>query len=163
MPLPLTVFCFSKIRIGFTFLVLAYPGSTGQRAVKRVCGELTGLHASIKSGHVFACALRSSCTSGRMPRSDTRTQNYFVPGFGQQNWLPRQRPFRDRINIFSSFFCSHSSTNRANLAKIGGVDGEIKGLTEIVKNWNSSILQVHLRLRFSMGWLAINNDQFSSD
>jgi len=37
MPLPLTVSSFSKIQIGFTFLVLAYPGSPGQRAVKRVC------------------------------------------------------------------------------------------------------------------------------
>jgi len=31
IPLPLTVFCFSKIQIGFTFLVLAHPGSPGQR------------------------------------------------------------------------------------------------------------------------------------
>ena len=37
IPLPLTVSCFSKIQIGFTFLVPAYPGSPGQRAVKRVC------------------------------------------------------------------------------------------------------------------------------
>jgi len=37
MPLPLTVSCFSKIQIGFTFLVPADLGSTGQRAVKRVC------------------------------------------------------------------------------------------------------------------------------
>jgi len=37
MPLPLAVFCFSKIQIGFTFLVPAHPGSPGQRAVKRVC------------------------------------------------------------------------------------------------------------------------------
>ena len=36
MPLPLTVSCFSKIPIGFTFLVPAHPGSPGQRAVKRV-------------------------------------------------------------------------------------------------------------------------------
>jgi len=35
MPLPLTVSCFSKIQIGFTFLVLAYPGSPGKSAVKR--------------------------------------------------------------------------------------------------------------------------------
>jgi len=35
--LPLTVSCFSKIQIGFTFLVPAHPGSRGQRAVKRVC------------------------------------------------------------------------------------------------------------------------------
>ena len=37
MPLPLTVSCFNKIQIGFTFLVPAHPGSPGQRAVKRVC------------------------------------------------------------------------------------------------------------------------------
>jgi len=36
MPLPLTVSCSSKIQIGFTFLVPAYPGSPGKRAVKRV-------------------------------------------------------------------------------------------------------------------------------
>jgi len=36
MPLPLTASCFSKIQIGFTFLVPAHPGSPGQRAVKRV-------------------------------------------------------------------------------------------------------------------------------
>jgi len=36
-PPPLTVSRFSKIKIGFTFLVLAYPDSEGQRAVKWVC------------------------------------------------------------------------------------------------------------------------------
>ena len=30
MPLPLTVSCFSKIQIGFTFQVLAHPGSPGK-------------------------------------------------------------------------------------------------------------------------------------
>ena len=37
MPPPLTVSCFSKIQIGFTFLVLAHLRSPGKRAVKRVC------------------------------------------------------------------------------------------------------------------------------
>jgi len=37
MLLPLTISCFSKIQIGFTFLVLAHLGSPGKRAVKRVC------------------------------------------------------------------------------------------------------------------------------
>ena len=37
MPLPLTVSCFSKIQIGFTFLVLAHLGIPGKGAVKRVC------------------------------------------------------------------------------------------------------------------------------
>ena len=37
IPLPLTVSCFSKIQIGFTFLVLAHLGGPGQRVIKRVC------------------------------------------------------------------------------------------------------------------------------
>jgi len=37
MPLLLTVSCFSKIQIGFTFLVLADPDKPGKRAAKRVC------------------------------------------------------------------------------------------------------------------------------
>jgi len=36
MPLSLTVSCSSKSRLVFTFLVLAHPGSPGQRAVERV-------------------------------------------------------------------------------------------------------------------------------
>ena len=35
--MPLTVSCFSKIQIGFTFLVQAHLGHPGKRAVKRVC------------------------------------------------------------------------------------------------------------------------------
>ena len=37
MPLPLTVSCFSKIQIGFTFLLPAHLGSPGKRAIKWVC------------------------------------------------------------------------------------------------------------------------------
>jgi len=50
MPLPLTVSCFSKIQVGFTFLVPAHPGSPGQRAVKRVCYDT-------KPSHQHACQL----------------------------------------------------------------------------------------------------------
>jgi len=35
--MPLTVCCFSKIQIGFNFLLQAHLGSPGKRAVKRVC------------------------------------------------------------------------------------------------------------------------------
>ena len=53
MPLPLTVFCFSKIQIGFAFLVPAYPGNPGQRAVKRarmrVCVCACALHVIVKN------------------------------------------------------------------------------------------------------------------
>ena len=37
MPLPLTVSCFSKIQIGFTFPVPVHPDSPRLRAIKRVC------------------------------------------------------------------------------------------------------------------------------
>ena len=37
MPLPLSVSCFSKIQIGFTFLMPAHLCSPRKRAVKRVC------------------------------------------------------------------------------------------------------------------------------
>ena len=37
MPLLLTVSCFGKIQIGFTFLVLAHLGNPGKRAVTSVC------------------------------------------------------------------------------------------------------------------------------
>ena len=50
MPLPLTVSCFSKIQIGFTFLVPAYPGSPGQRAVKWMCACVRAcVHACVRA------------------------------------------------------------------------------------------------------------------
>ena len=59
MPLPLTVSCFSKIQIGFTFLVPAHPGSPGQRAVKRVCVCVCTFSYSL--AHV----VRLACVGGR--------------------------------------------------------------------------------------------------
>jgi len=49
MPLQLTLTdsCFSKIQIGFTFLVPAYPGSPRQRAAKWAC--VLGTHNLVKS------------------------------------------------------------------------------------------------------------------
>jgi len=40
MPMPLTVSCFSKIQIGFTFLVPAHLGSPEKMAVKRMCARV---------------------------------------------------------------------------------------------------------------------------
>jgi len=57
MPLPLTVSCFSKIQIGFTFLVLAYLGSPRKRAVKRVYVS----DCSVKNIEIFnVCTLCGS-------------------------------------------------------------------------------------------------------
>jgi len=49
MPLPLTVSCFSKIQIGFPFLVPAHPGSPGQKVIKRVCVYLVHCQLVLKS------------------------------------------------------------------------------------------------------------------
>jgi len=54
MPLPLTVSCFSKIQIGFTFLVPAHPDSPGKRAVKWMCVCVSHLCDFI-SGVFFVC------------------------------------------------------------------------------------------------------------
>ena len=54
MPLPLTVSCFSKIQIGFIFLVPAHLGFPGKRAVKRVCVQPIGL-ADYKSLKKSVC------------------------------------------------------------------------------------------------------------
>ena len=55
MPLPPTVSCFSKIQIGFTFLVPAHLGSPGKRTVKRLCvcvGFSETVHSAYESGFV---------------------------------------------------------------------------------------------------------------
>ena len=60
MPLPLTASSFSKIQIGFIFLVPADPGSLRQRAVKRVyvcmyvlCGNrVTGLRVVLQVSRI---------------------------------------------------------------------------------------------------------------
>ena len=62
MPLPLTVSCFTKIQIGFTFLVPAHPGSTGKGPLNgcvracvcgdlEVCGERVLVHG-VDGGHL---------------------------------------------------------------------------------------------------------------
>jgi len=48
MPLPLTVSCFSKIQIGFTFLVPAHLGSPGQRSVRLVCVRVCAVYYSFR-------------------------------------------------------------------------------------------------------------------
>ena len=59
MPLPLTVSCFSKIQIGFTFLVPVQPGSPGKRAVKRVCVCGTSKFKSVSDRQDVGALMRS--------------------------------------------------------------------------------------------------------
>ena len=59
MPLPLTVSGFSKIQIGFTFLVPAHPGSPGQ-------GPLNGCACVCCVTQVEQCSVRSRSVSRRV-------------------------------------------------------------------------------------------------
>jgi len=84
MLLPLTVSCFSKIKIGFTFLVPAHLGSPGKRAVKRVsvCLSLNRL----SSMPLYMEAIREdSHTPGRGMHVMIKTshkETYVVSGTG---------------------------------------------------------------------------------
>ena len=52
MPLPLTVSCFSKIQIGFTFLVPAHPGSPGKGPLNGCVCVCVCVCASVCAGRV---------------------------------------------------------------------------------------------------------------
>ena len=79
MPLSLTVSCFSKIQIGFSFLVPAHLGSPGQRAVKRVC-----VCACVRACGALPCSIQSGvcvtvlCHYGSL---------LYVPKLGNHNKL----------------------------------------------------------------------------
>jgi len=82
MPLPLTVSCFSKIQIGFTFLVPAHLGSPGKRAVKRVCvciiseGEPCTLHSLVVSLALFRA--RRVYLQLRLSQTDSTARRRFT-------------------------------------------------------------------------------------
>ena len=59
MPLPLTISCFSKIQIGFTFLVPAHLGNPGKRAVKWVCVCVCGMPHHKTSNSSRCCSITS--------------------------------------------------------------------------------------------------------
>jgi len=56
MPLPLTVSFFSKIQIGFTFLVPAHPDSPAQSTVKRVCVCVCKFPGCLKQAWSVICS-----------------------------------------------------------------------------------------------------------
>jgi len=102
IPLTLTVSCFSKIHIGFTFLVLAHSGSPGKRPLNEgVCALVSDCPVREKpiiySHHTTVCVSTSpSCrawfpNTQRINRTSTRhkrTTPYRNPCFNKEppNW-----------------------------------------------------------------------------
>ena len=66
MPLPLTFSCFSKMQIGFTFLVVAHPGSPGKKSLNgHVCicvhEEMTFKTVNYVTLHPSVCVWSLNC------------------------------------------------------------------------------------------------------
>ena len=77
-PLPLTVSCFSKIQIGFTFLALAHPGSPGQRAVKRMYVQFILYTITFLQYHILQCQSTSVQTDKHVIFSTINTRQYTI-------------------------------------------------------------------------------------
>jgi len=92
---------------------------------------------SIESGNLFAQQLPLLSYAGDAALANVMLTNILFQNAGgrfcPQNWLSRQRPLRDRKNSFRSIIYGERSTIPANFVKIGPVDVEIIGLTEITK------------------------------
>jgi len=82
MPLPLTVSCFSKIQISFTFLVPAHPGSPGKGAVcVTVVTDRQTDHAT-SVAVAYLCTACTRCGLETCSHIDTKTHTY------HPHWAP---------------------------------------------------------------------------
>ena len=91
MPLSLTVSCFSKIQIGFTFLVPAHPGSPGKRAVKRVCACVCLLIIMLTCMLIMTSITDQRCNKGENSKYAGQTrqkQSYVITEANMPQWWP---------------------------------------------------------------------------
>ena len=109
MPLPLTVTCFSKIQIGFTFLVLAYLGSPGKgplnarvRACVCVCCDASAETAT-NERRVCVCLQTEGCVWLYIHLLASRDAAH-VPRRHPRQLLRRFQSAR--MNNSASFLCS---------------------------------------------------------
>ena len=83
MPRPLTVSCFRKIQIGFTFLLLVHLGSPGKTALKRVCVcvcvycQLVYGQTNLEWRQFIVCHVSLSCQCPQFPH--TRINEAWLP------------------------------------------------------------------------------------
>jgi len=140
MPLPLTVSCFSKIPIGFTFLVPApaHLGSPRKMAVKRVCVcvcfwyRLTWVipdkaplfvcvRACVCRWHICGCAWRSRRLSRGVASFWSVTMATAGPAHHRyvSAWLPRSVVARRRHQQNGAGNTRHAVTTVCKLEPVG--------------------------------------------
>jgi len=118
MPLPLTVSCFSKIQIGFTFLVPANPDSPRQGAVKRVslgCNSRQSEYCKLKTGRSHQRSANACLLSVLHTRTTYGDRRFAVSGPVAWNSLAvamrscdvTEETFRRHLKTF--LFNSHDS------------------------------------------------------
>jgi len=128
MPLPLTVSCSSKIQIGFTFLVPAYPGCPGKEAVKwlYVCSKRPGVYFGLLLGGTGVHILSFS----------------FVSGF---------RVTREIVDFRRKFIIFSAEVGQGTVAKILSLMGLGGPRTAHTKNWPPPLRTCEIG-RLSAAW-----------
>ena len=91
MSLPLTVSCFSKIQIGFTFLVPAHPGSPEQRAIKQLCVCVCAVLM------LYIPALLASLVSCQVVSGTCLCRSWRVTALNESQSIARSASVDDRI------------------------------------------------------------------
>ena len=100
MPLPLTFSCFSKIQIGFAFLVPADVGSPGKRAIKRLCVcvlEIVVFFGYISFAAVICCFVVSLQLHQNLVWILRRYYSPLRRVWCGRRWLRHDAAFRHRI------------------------------------------------------------------
>ena len=103
MPLPLTVSCSSKIQIGFTYLVPAYPGCPGKEAVKWLCSSCSSC------SHTLSCSL--TCLASASYIVNLGLEKFFGPRPRPHSFWPR--PHAQLASL--TFLHSPTHTNEEEL------------------------------------------------
>jgi len=111
-PLPLTISCFSKIQIGFTFLVPAYPGNPGQSRSCGVCWCFVGgvsVPEQPAGGLEAACLILCQVMLSSIVSTDA---GHCVPRviyctLSQMNWGQRSNPLKCDITWQKQLNCTN--------------------------------------------------------
>ena len=139
MPRPLTISRFSKIQIGFTFLLPAYPGSPGKRSIKQVwvCGYCACTFN-------FVSAPLGGVTTGCRSWKSIKTCRLFA-FLGQQN---KQTWTKFGAQIGSAFVCKISPSS---VKGVGTGAPQFPKLSKYVRLWVVMRHNIH-RSQWNLAW-----------